>query len=91
MTPASSAWSMSIPDPNAQMNVWLSSAANHQWNPGQKTPATPWEAEIDTLMRAQASGGSEGARRKAFGRVQEIVAPESPFHLPGEPRSLGSD
>lgn len=67
------------PDPNAQMNVWLSSAANHQWNPGQKTPATPWEAEIDKLMRAQASGASEDIRRKAFGRVQEIVAQEVPF------------
>ena len=39
-------------DPNAQMNVWLSSGSHHQWNPSQKTPATPWEAEIDRLMRA---------------------------------------
>src|SRR4029434_9736670 len=29
-------------DPTAQMNVWLSSAENHQWNPSQKTPATAW-------------------------------------------------
>jgi peptide/nickel transport system substrate-binding protein len=42
-------------DPNLQMNVWLSSASNHQWNPNQKTPATAWEAEIDRLMQAQAS------------------------------------
>ena len=41
------------PDPNAQMNVCVSSAANHQWNPNQKVPATPWEAEIDKLMREQ--------------------------------------
>ena len=32
-------------DPNEQMNVWLSSASNHQWNPNQKVPATPWEAD----------------------------------------------
>ena len=25
-------------DPNAQMNVWLSSAENHQWNPKQPAP-----------------------------------------------------
>ena len=31
-------------DPNVQMNVWLSSGDNHQWNPGQKTPETAWEA-----------------------------------------------
>ena len=42
-------------DPNGEMNVWLSSSENHQWNPQQKTPETPWEAEIDRLMRAQAS------------------------------------
>ena len=30
-------------DPSAQMNVWLSSASEHQWNPNQKTPATAWE------------------------------------------------
>src|SRR5579872_7096036 len=42
-------------DPNEQMNVWLSSSENHQWNPSEKTPETTWEAEIDRLMRAQAS------------------------------------
>ena len=40
-------------DPNGQMNVWLSSSSNHQWNPRQKSPETPWEAEIDRLMTAQ--------------------------------------
>src|ERR1700704_2332018 len=38
-------------DPNGQMNVWLSSAENHAWNPQQKSPETSWEAEIDRLMR----------------------------------------
>ena len=42
-------------DPNGEMNVWLSSSENHQWNPQQKVPETSWEAEIDRLMRAQAS------------------------------------
>ena len=66
-------------DPNAQMNVWLSSSDEHQWNPRQKTPATAWEAEIDRLMRAQASGLDDKARKRAFDRVQEIVAEEVPF------------
>ena len=48
-------------DPNEQMNVWLSSSANHQWNPNQKAPATAWEQEIDTLMRQQASTLDDGA------------------------------
>ena len=67
------------PDPNAQMNVWMSSAANHQWNPRQKSPATPWEAEIDHLMRLQGSSPSFEKRRESFYRVQEIVAEQVPF------------
>jgi peptide/nickel transport system substrate-binding protein len=66
-------------DPNAQMNVWLSSAQNHQWNPGQKSPATPWEAEIDRLMRAQASTLDAGKRKLFVDRVQEIVWQQEPF------------
>jgi peptide/nickel transport system substrate-binding protein len=66
-------------DPNEQMNIWLSSAENHQWNPGQKTPATPWEAEIDRLMRAQASELNEKKRKEYFDRVQEIAWEQEPF------------
>jgi peptide/nickel transport system substrate-binding protein len=66
-------------DPNAQMNVWLSSSEEHQWNPKQQTPATAWEAEIDRLMRAQASSMDDQARKKYFDRLQEIVADEAPF------------
>ena len=52
-------------DPSEQMNVWLSSSENHQWNPSEKTPETAWEAEIDRLMRAQASSGRrEEAQRE---------------------------
>jgi peptide/nickel transport system substrate-binding protein len=66
-------------DPSTQMNVWLSSASNHQWNPEEKSPATPWEAEIDRLMRAQASTTDNKQRKQYFDRVQEIVADQAPF------------
>ncbi|HZP25163.1 MAG TPA: ABC transporter substrate-binding protein [Terriglobales bacterium] len=66
-------------DPNAQMNVWLSSSEEHQWNPQQSAPATPWEAEIDQLMRAQASSMQDATRKKYYDRVQKIVADEAPF------------
>jgi peptide/nickel transport system substrate-binding protein len=66
-------------DPNGEMNVWLSSAENHQWNPQQKTPETAWEAEIDRLMRLQASAGDPKKRKEAFDRVQEIVVEQEPF------------
>jgi peptide/nickel transport system substrate-binding protein len=66
-------------DPNAQMNVWLSSSDAHAWNPKQKTPNTAWEAEIDRLMRAQASATDDKLRKRDFDRVQEIVADQVPF------------
>lgn len=66
-------------DPNGEMNVWLSSSENHQWNPQQKVPETAWEAEIDRLMRTQASSSDAKKRKEAFDRVQEIVVEQEPF------------
>jgi len=66
-------------DPNSVMNVWLSSSETHQWNPSQKTPATPWEAEIDKLMRSQASTLDPNKRKQLFDRVQEIAWQQEPF------------
>jgi len=66
-------------DPNAQMSVWLSSSENHQWNPSQKTPATLWEAELDALMRAQASSLDMKKRKQVIDRAQEIVWQQEPF------------
>ncbi len=66
-------------DPNSVMNVWLSSSENHQWNPSQKTPATQWEAEIDRLMKDQASTLDANQRKASFDKVQEIVWQQEPF------------
>lgn len=66
-------------DPNEQMNVWLSSSENHQWNPSEKTPETAWEAEIDNLMRAQSSAADSKKRKESFDRVQEIAIEQAPF------------
>lgn len=66
-------------DPNSEMNVWLSSSENHQWDPKQKTPATPWEAQIDKLMREQASTLDQAQRKKYYDEVQQIVWEQEPF------------
>ena len=58
------------PDPDSMMNIWLSSSPNHQWNPSQKTPATPWEAEIDREMRGQSAASDPAKRKAAIDRVQ---------------------
>jgi len=78
------------PDPNGQMNVWLSSGANHQWNPKQAKPATQWEAEIDKLMRSQASATTEAQRTAAFNRVQEILYEQEPFIYLVHPNALAA-
>jgi peptide/nickel transport system substrate-binding protein len=67
------------PDPNAMMNVWLSSSPNHQWSPSEKVPATPWEAEIDREMNLQATSLQDPVRKQAVDRVQQIVADQQPF------------
>jgi peptide/nickel transport system substrate-binding protein len=66
-------------DPISQMNVWLSSGDNHQWNPRQAAPETAWEKELDELMRRQASALSFRQRKAAWDRVQEIAAEQAPF------------
>jgi len=77
-------------DPSGQMNIWVSSAANHQWNPNQKTPATPWEAEVDKLMAAQ-NGTEDRAKRKAyFDRVQQIVVDKAPMLFLVNPNALSA-
>lgn len=65
-------------DPMGIMNVLLSSGPQHMWNPGQKAPATAWEAEIDRKMREQASTADPKKRRAAYERVQQILHEESP-------------
>jgi peptide/nickel transport system substrate-binding protein len=67
------------PDPNAMINVWHSASPNHQWNPSEKTPATPWEAQIDKDMDLQASSVRMQDRRRAVDDVQQIVADQQPF------------
>ncbi len=78
------------PDPNAMMNLWLSSSPNHQWNPSQKSPATPWEAKIDTWMRTQATAASAIERTRAIDQVQQIVADQQPFIYLVYPNALSA-
>jgi peptide/nickel transport system substrate-binding protein len=72
------------------MNIWLSSAANHQWNPNQKTPETPWEAEMDKLMQSQAAAQDPKKRKVYFDQVQEIVAEKAPLLFLVNPNVLAA-
>lgn len=78
------------PDPSNQMNFWTSAGTNHAWNPGQKSPATPWEAEIDRQMRVVGSTADLKKRKAAFDRVQELVWDQMPVIYLVTPHALAA-
>ena len=78
------------PDPSGLMNVLLSSASNHPWNPSEKQPETAWEAEIDRLMLAQAAAADHRVRKQHFDRVQEILREQQPIIYLLHPNSLSA-
>lgn len=77
-------------DPSSQMNIWMSSADNHQWNPNEKTPATAWEAEIDKWMQAENASQDPRKRKSYFDRVQQIVADQAPMIFLVNPNALAA-
>lgn len=68
----------SATDPAMNLDFWLSSGSTHVWNPGQKAPATPWEARIDDLMRRQAETSNLTERQRLFAEVQRIFGEQLP-------------
>ena len=56
-------------------DFWLSSGQFHLWNPGQKKPATPWEAEIDGLMKKQSTTTDLAERRRIVRRGRSGSSP----------------
>ena len=64
--------------PNPAMNLLLSSGSHHFWRLGRE-PATPWQTEIDRLMRQQRSTLLPEERKRQYDRVQELVADNLPF------------
>lgn len=84
-------------DPNSEMGVWLASGGTHLWHLGQSRPATPWEAEIDALMRRQLTTRDPELRTRLYDRVQALVAENlpiislvSPHVLVGARKGLGN-
>jgi peptide/nickel transport system substrate-binding protein len=75
-------------DPNGDMNVWTADGATHLWNLGETKPATPWEAEMDTLMHKQLVTLDFKARKQMYDRVQEIVQEQLPIICLASPNIL---
>jgi peptide/nickel transport system substrate-binding protein len=84
------AWTNVDLDPSGQMNVWVSSAANHQWNPSEKAPQNASEAEIDKWMQAQNASQDPNQRKAYFDKVQQIVADQVPMLFLVNPNALSA-
>ena len=67
------------PDPNNSANLLRSSGNLHFWNPGQPKPATPWEAEIDSLLDQSSRELDVEKRRQCYWRIQAILHEELPM------------
>ncbi|MFN7976902.1 MAG: ABC transporter substrate-binding protein [Vicinamibacterales bacterium] len=74
------------PDPAMQRDFWLSSGSAHIWNIGQKTPATPWEGEMDALVTRQASATDQSERVRLFRDVQKVFSDHLPAMYFAAPR-----
>jgi len=75
-------------DPNPEMNVWLSTGGSHLWHLDQTQPATPWEAEIDELMKRQLTTLKFEDRKRLYDRVQQLVDEHLPLICLASPHIL---
>jgi peptide/nickel transport system substrate-binding protein len=70
------------PSPADSSNVLLSNSRMHQWNPLQKTPATPWEARIDELFAQLRTTFDEAEQQRLYDELQAVWAENQPMiHL----------
>jgi len=76
------------PDPNPEMNVWLSSGSTHLWHLGEIQPASEWEREIDQLMQQQMITLNYAKRKRLYDRVQQLIAENLPFIFLATPNVL---
>jgi peptide/nickel transport system substrate-binding protein len=66
-------------EPQNGANLLRSSGNLHFWNPDQQEPATPWEAEIDTLLDQGSREIDTQKRRTYYWRIQEILHDQLPM------------
>lgn len=65
--------------PSQGSNVWPSSGNLHFWYPLQETPATEWEAQIDTLYNEGKFTSDKQEAKKIYDEYQRILLDELPI------------
>jgi peptide/nickel transport system substrate-binding protein len=73
-------------DPNTAMNVWTTGGTLHLWN--MKGRSTPWEQEIDRLMRLQMVTPAYPKRKALYDKVQQLIADNLPVICIASPHIL---
>lgn len=66
-------------DPNPEINVWTSGGGTHLWAVNEVRPLTPWQSELDRLMRLQTTILDYKKRKQIYDHVQELVAQYDPM------------
>lgn len=69
------------PEPHTGKSIWTSVGKVHIWYPMEKTPATPWEAEIDRIFSEAAKLTDTAQRKKLYDRWQEILGEQQPVNF----------
>ena len=77
-------------DPARRLDFWLSSGAAHVWHPSQASPATPWEARIDALMREQAATPDPARRRALLDETLRLFGEQTPIVYLAAPRAYAA-
>jgi peptide/nickel transport system substrate-binding protein len=66
-------------DPGTNPDFWFSSGDAHVWNLQEKTPATPWERQIDDLMTRQIASSDLADRKSLYNDIQKIFFEHQPI------------
>jgi peptide/nickel transport system substrate-binding protein len=66
-------------DPSGNKSLFRSNGQDHMWYPSEKTPATPWEKQMDDLMDASERTFDQAERKNIFNQIQEIFGEELPL------------
>jgi peptide/nickel transport system substrate-binding protein len=68
-----------VTDPHGDAAVWKSSGFLHLWNPREKKPQEPWEAQIDALFEEGSLEMDPEKRKKIYDQWQDIAHHELPM------------
>ncbi len=74
-------------DPLASADTIPSSGNLHLTNPGQSSPATQWEADVDNAFIAAATTVDENERRAQYRIIQEIWLDKAPWVYTAAPET----